>query len=156
MKRPGIGSHAKPNAGQSVEWFTPPEIIAALGKFDDDPCTPGATDGLTRKWKGRVWLNPPYDRQLHRWLWKLADHGNGIALVFARTETRVFVECIWRRATALLFLHGRLHFYDADGTKAKGNAGGPSVLVAYGNRNLGALSHSGLRGTFIANWFERP
>lgn len=156
VKRAGIGSHTKPNVGGSVEWFTPPEIIAVLGRFDDDPCRPGATDGLSRKWNGRVWLNPPYDRKLHNWLWKLADHGNGIALLFARTETRSFVECVWQRATALLFLHGRLHFHRADGSRADGNAGGPSVLVAYGENNADALSRSRIRGTLIRQWFQRP
>lgn len=59
------------------EWYTPIEIVNALGVFDLDPCAPvnplwrTATqmynkndNGLLKDWKGRVWLNPPYSRPL--------------------------------------------------------------------------------------------
>jgi hypothetical protein len=36
----GIGGHHRPYRGQTDEWLTPPEIIAALGQFDLDPCSP--------------------------------------------------------------------------------------------------------------------
>lgn len=129
----------------SDTWLTPPEIIKSLGSFDLDPCTPDimpwetatnrfikSEDGLKQEWNGRVWLNPPYSREAVKWLEKLADHGKGTALIFARTETEWFVEQIWKRATAILFLHGRIHFCHPDGTRAKANSGAPSVLVAYG------------------------
>lgn len=146
----GIGSHTKPGKGATCEWYTPPEIIQALGPFDDDPCLPGEDLGLMRPWRGRVWLNPPYDAQrIDRWLQKLADHGNGIAIIFARTETKLFFRSVWERADALLFLKGRLHFYRADGSRAKGNAGGPSVLIAYGPQNVCALRNSKIVGAFI-------
>lgn len=86
-----------------VEWLTPPELVQKLGEFDLDPCSPinppflHATnnfttnhDGLTQKWFGRVYLNPPYGRGMELWLEKLKYHGNGIALIFARTETKCF------------------------------------------------------------------
>ncbi len=40
-------------------------------------------------------LNPPYGEQTERWLAKLAKHGNGIALVYARTETKMFFDSVW-------------------------------------------------------------
>lgn len=85
-------------------------------------------------WHGCVWLNPTYGKMTAKWLGKLAGHGNGMALVFARTETAMFFEHIWPKASALLFLRGRLTFCYPDGTgsKAGNNSGGPSVLVAYG------------------------
>jgi hypothetical protein len=144
-------------------WLTPPHILEALGEFDLDPC--GApedafwrtaenvytlpTDGLAEPWFGRVWLNPPYSREAVKWLRKLADHGAGTALVFARTETAWFVETVWKRASAVLFLHGRLHFHHPDGTRAKANAGAPSCLVAYGARDAEILSNTSLDGTFV-------
>lgn len=80
---------------------------------------------------------------------KLADHGTGTALTFARTETRWFVDTIWSKATAVLFLHGRIHFCHPDGTPAAANAGAPSVLAAYGSYDAARLSSCGLAGTFI-------
>ena len=147
----GMGGHNLPNVGQSVEWHTPPEILEALGPFNDDPCQPGATNGLTRPWKGFVWLNPPYDRDLNKWLSKLAAHGNGIALIFARTETKTFFEQVWQKADAVFFFKGRLHFYQ-HGVRAKANAGAPSCLVAYGADAVDRIVDSLLEGSFVRRW----
>ena len=162
-----IGSHQSARMGTD-RWLTPLSIVHALGAFDLDPCgapghptaatiyTPEADgDGLVMPWHGRVWLNPPYGSQSGAWLNKLADHGNGTALVFARTETRMFFETVWRRATAALFIEGRLTFLHPDGTPAKANGGAPSVLVAYGVANAIALKHSGIAGAFIPLSLER-
>lgn len=146
------------------EWLTPPHIIKALGDFELDPCSPGDRrpwdtaarhycihdNGLTQPWEGRVWLNPPYGHEAKKWLGRLADHGNGIALVFARTETATWFEYIWARANAVLFLRGRLHFHHVDGSRAKANSGAPSALVAYGDANARALGDSGLAGQFVS------
>lgn len=61
-------------------------------------------------------------------------HNNGIALVFARTETRMFFKDVWPLASSLLFLRGRLTFCYPDGSEPRsgGNSGGPSVLIGYG------------------------
>lgn len=157
----GIGSHTLPNAGATDSWITPRHIVESLGKFDLDPCqcTPqpwlcaerGYTidqDGLSQQWSGRVWLNPPYSK-VWDWMQKLADHGEGTALIFARTETEGFVRCVWDRATAIMFLHGRLFFHKPDGSRAKGNSGGPSCLVAYGRNDCEKLRESGLSGSLI-------
>ncbi|AXK88539.1 adenine methyltransferase [Nocardia farcinica] len=160
MTSRAIGGHHSARAGSNV-WLTPPGVITALGEFDLDPCAadprPWDTarrhiappdNGLAADWAGRVFLNPPYT-ELAAWLGKLADHGHGTALVFARTETRWFVDLVWQRATAVLFLHGRLHFHLPDGARARGNSGAPSVLVAYGEPDAAALARSGLDGTYI-------
>lgn len=149
-------------AMKSDVWLTPPGIIAALGDFDLDPCAPSKRpwntarahytpedDGLSKPWFGRVWLNPPYSREAVRWLRRMVEHGNGVALVFARTETEWFWETVWRAATACLFLEGRIHFHLPDGSRAKANAGAPSVLVAYGSRNAEVLRTSGIEGAFV-------
>lgn len=151
-----------PSVGGSTTWLTPPKIIKALGNFDLDPCAaleqPGWTkstkeytkldNGLAQPWEGRVWLNPPYGRETPAWLKKLRDHRNGIALIFARTETRQFFDYIWDDADALLFLKGRLKFHTPDGLEG-GPANAPSVLIAYGKNNAKALSESGLSGKYI-------
>lgn len=74
-----------------------------------------------------------------KWLEKLSVHKNGIALIFARTETRMFFDHIWDKADGLLFFRGRLFFHYVNGEKASMNAGAPSVLIAYGNQNVEAL-----------------
>lgn len=160
----GIGSHQSARM-LNDEWLTPPEMIAALGPFDLDPCAPitrpwdmavqhyTAQDmGLMRQWFGRVWLNPPYGSQTGLWLAKLAAHGNGVALIFARTETEMFFSQVWRRASAMLFIEGRLYFHFVTGDRAAANSGGPSVLIAYGPENVVALRKSGIKGSFVEKW----
>ncbi len=143
-----IGGHESP-VGQSDEWLTPRDIIANLGPFDLDPCTPveqpypTAARRFTKNdlmpiWDDDdfVWLNPPYS-SIGIWMAQLAVHpGGGIALVFARTETRWFVTTVWQQATSVAFLHGRVDFTPLDGlfVGKRGNAGAPSVLVAYGEK----------------------
>lgn len=160
----GIGSHTKPNRGESDRWITPPEILAALGTFDLDPCAdesqPWQTaaesytihdNGLRKPWHGRVWLNPPYS-DVWQWMGRLGNHGHGTALIFARTETEGFFRTVWEQASGLLFLRKRLYFCLPNGDRAGGNAGGPSVLVAYGPTDAMQLARCGLPGTFIENW----
>ena len=144
----------------SCEWWTPPELIHDLGPFDLDPCAgepvpwETATEmysegGLLRQWHGRVWLNPPYGNEIGRWLSKLKHHGNGIALVFARTGAPWFHEHIWNSCDGILFLRKRLYFHHKDGKKAKQNAGADLCLVAYGGSNRQALQTCDIEGKFI-------
>ncbi len=160
-----IGGHHS-SKSFTDEWLTPPEIIAALGKFDLDPCSPVVRpidtaalhyslkdNGLNQDWKGRVWLNPPYGRVLTRWMQRMAKHNDGIALVFARTETEWFSEFVFKSASAILFLKGRLNFHTPDGAMYHSNAGAPSVLCAYdapgSHENSSRLMFSGIEGTYI-------
>src|SRR5580765_8192391 len=96
--------HCRPIRGATNEWQTPPEILRDLGPFDLDPCQPGSIEGLFLPWQGFVWLNPPYGKEIDTWLQKMAGHRNGIALIFARTETRWFIEWVWQKASSLLFV----------------------------------------------------
>lgn len=157
----GMGSHESSRMGTD-EWLTPPEIIGTLGPFDLDPCAATnrpwdtalihytkADNGLNQDWFGRVWLNPPYGRETGIWLARLAGHGNGIALIFARTETAMFFDHVWSKAKAILFIKGRLIFYNNEGIKASMNAGAPSCLVAYDDYSAGTLLTSGIEGRFV-------
>lgn len=161
----GMSGHHSAKAKSDV-WLTPPDVIEALGgwdAFDLDPCAPmprpwrtarahyyRPIDGLTAPWRGRVWLNPPYGNAvIGRWLARLADHGRGTALIFARTETENFARHVWARASGLLFIEGRLHFHHQDGRRAALNAGAPSVLCAYGVDDLDRLSECGIAGAFV-------
>lgn len=139
------------NTTGNDEWLTPPDIIKALGEFDVDPCSPinrpwdtakihynKNDDGLAKPWEGRVWCNPPYGRETFKWIDKLATHNNGVALIFARTETIGFHEQVWQRADAIFFFKGRLKFHYVDGTVG-GAANAPSCLISYGKQNTIAL-----------------
>jgi hypothetical protein len=154
---------SRPVADSHV-WLTPPEILDALGPFDMDPCAapeprPWATahqhitlptDGLNEAWSGRVWCNPPFGKHTAAWLKRMAEHRNGTALVFARTDTAMFHRSVFMEATAVMFLAGRPKFYRADGIQAKGNSGGPICLVAYGQYDANRLRTSPLAGAVLA------
>jgi hypothetical protein len=138
---------ARDQARKSVERF----------EFDLDPCAPPGgvpwvpakrslsieDDGLTVPWTGKVWLNPPYGPHTGTWLRRLSQHGEGIALVFARTETAWFQE-VAPLADRICFVAGRFFFVRPDGQRAKHNAGAPSAMFAFGERCAAALTHSGL------------
>lgn len=143
-------------------WLTPPDLVNALGKFDLDPCSPKnlswklaekfyslerGENGLLLPWNGRVWLNPPYSNWVP-FLKKLKEHGNGIALLFARTETKGFFDNIWNDADSILFLKGRVKFIRSDFSKG-GASTAPSVLIAYGKNNTAALENSKLSGKLL-------
>jgi len=104
------------------DWATPPELFDKLdrefGPFDLDPCgqrehhytahtihargglfydgSCPALDGLTQPWRGRVYVNPPYGRQMPRWIEKAVaevEAGNAelvCALIPARTDTKMW------------------------------------------------------------------
>lgn len=148
-----VASIAPPNhtrrEGTTDNWVTPKWLVDRLVGFDLDPCAcdpqpwPCAAkqftiedDGLLQTWKGFVYCNPPYGRKLEAWLNRMAMHNNGVALIFARTETRAFFKHVWPSAVSLLFLRGRLTFSRPDGSnpKAGHNSGGPSVMIAWGKR----------------------
>lgn len=157
----GIGSHESARMLKD-EWLTPPEILNELGPFDLDPCSPInrpwstakkhftiEDNGLLQPWDGRVWCNPPYGKEAATWLERCAIHGNCIALIFARTETRMFFDWVWNHATAIKFIEGRLYFHHVDGSKAKANSGAPSVLIAYGKNNAEILKNCNIKGKFL-------
>lgn len=105
--------------------------------------------GLFADWSGLVWCNPPYDRAFGQWLDRCAQHGNALALVFARTETSEFHRTVWNAADAVFFFEGRLTFHHPSGARATANGGAPSVLAAYGCAAVDRVKRSGLRGRLI-------
>ena len=160
VSRPRRTGLVHERAGGPTEWYTPPEIFTALATtFDLDPCSPGASvvpwiparthytradDGLQQPWHGRVWLNPPYGPGLDRWLQRFCEHRNGIALIFARTDTKWFHRYA-ARADAVCFTRGRIPFV-SPATRDK-NCRGPgcgSVLLACGKQCVESLRRSEL------------
>lgn len=155
-------AHEAPRRGATNIWLTPPHILQAVGPFDLDPCAAPAPrpwptaarhlveadDGLAQEWAGFCWVNPPYGPEAGAWLAKLAEHGAGIGLTFARTETDWFFKAVWERAAGLLFLRGRVRFHRPDGRRAAG-AAAPSVLLGYGDEALRRLARAPLPGHLV-------
>lgn len=158
----------EPPTGGSPEWYTPPSIFTALGlDFDLDPCSPAlpavpwipATrrislpdDGMRAEWNGRVWLNPPYGRETARWVNRLREHGDGIALVFTRLDTP-WAQSALAAADAVCFVRGRVEFVPGPGanvrsTDGRSRSGAPSMLIAFGDDCASALQSAGLGVVF--------
>ena len=149
-----------------MEWYTPPAIFFALGlTFDLDVCAPRGglpwipaaeaywlpdRDGLALPWNGRVWMNPPYGPFTARWMGRFLEHGNGLALVFARPGT-AWAQRALSEADAVCFLAKRVRFVRSDGRlstlpsrQGQTVAGADSMLLACGSDNADALVRSRL------------
>jgi phage N-6-adenine-methyltransferase len=135
----------KPRGTQGTgenEWYTPTEWLdrarAVLGGFDLDPASSRRaqrtvkaekfftldTDGLTKQWHGRVWMNPPYAQPaIGDFAEKLAAEfeagrvTSAIALTHNYTDTRWFHR-LANGAAAICFPLGRIRFVAPDGSLA--------------------------------------
>jgi site-specific DNA-methyltransferase (adenine-specific) len=132
------------------EWGTPHEIFDPLqkefGPFDLDPAASAWNakapkfftkdqDGLSKIWRGRVWLNPPYGKGLEDWIRKAhfeTSEGKAsviVVIVPARTDTRWWHRWVIGKAE-IRFLYGRFRFLLEDGTKAR-RCPFPVVVLIY-------------------------
>tara|TARA_Y100001937_G_C7074756_1_gene310063 strand:- start:657 stop:1148 length:492 start_codon:yes stop_codon:yes gene_type:complete len=146
------GFHENPGGKpQSNEWYTPPKLFTSLNTtFDLDVAAPKGgvpwvpaknhfykeIDGLKQDWYGFVWCNPPYGKHTSVWLEKFINHGNGIALVNSRTDTRWFHNFV-TKADILCFIKGRLAFYKGN-VQAKYSSTG-SLLVGCGEKAVNVI-----------------
>lgn len=143
-------------------WLTPIEIIEKLGPFDldvsaweGDPTRCAARgytvhdDGLAQEWSGRVWMNPPYSN-VEPWMQRLAEHGDGIALVHVQSCAEWFHKAMQSADTCLLVRHRILFLRPAWIPKSKkGNRPAyASALFAWGAPNVARVVESGM-GTFF-------
>ena len=154
----GFG-HEIPHEGETNDWITPKWVVDAFNSlrggewfFDLDPCSsmtqPWKTakdgftveqDGFKRDWYGTVYCNPPYGPHAQHWVKKLAKHGNGVALIFARLETRLWQEEIFPTASGFVFPKRRLAFARPNGVTPKASAGAPSAFISWGDHCRDAL-----------------
>lgn len=137
---------------ESMEWETPGELFRELDgqfHFTLDPCSTHenakcarhytrADDGLSKSWAGeRVFCNPPYGREIGRWVKKCAEesaHALVVMLIPARTDTAYFHDYIYGKAQ-IRFIRGRLKF--ETGGVAQGPAPFPSMVVVFDSRETG-------------------
>lgn len=150
-------THEPPHS-LTVEWYTPPHVFDALGLvFDLDPCSAGIgldyvparerftvlDNGLSQIWSGTVWCNPPYGDQTAQWLQRMKLHGDGVALVFARTGTRWWHD-VAPSADVCCFVRGRIRFINGSTRAVAKSPGADSVLLAWGSRAAHAVVRSNL------------
>ena len=132
---------------KSCEWETPKDLFKKLDAefhFTLDPCSTDENakctkhytrdqDGLTQDWTGEiVYCNPPYGRELPKWIKKCYEHfirgGVAVMLIPARTDTKAFHQYIYGKAE-LRFIRGRLHY-----NESKYPAPFASMLVVFDGR----------------------
>jgi hypothetical protein len=96
-------------------------------------------------------MNPPFGGRWGQvpWLEKFFAHGDGIALVAARTSADWFHDLVAIHAESLLFPRGKTKFIRPDGSIGEAPGTGV-VLIGMGLVANLALRHSGL-GLFLPN-----
>lgn len=131
-------------------WETPKELFKSLDKefhFTLDPASSTENhkcekyytkkeNGLEQSWKGeRVFLNPPYSKELPKWIekaYKEAKEGTLIVILMpSRTDTKYFHKYIYNKAE-IRFIKGRIKF-EIGGEQTKNSAPFPSMIVVYNN-----------------------
>lgn len=126
-------------------WETPQDFFDRLNKefnFELDVCATDEnakceeyfteeTDGLKQEWTGVCWMNPPYGRQIGKWVKKAYESSlNGatvVCLLPARTDTRWWHDYCMKGEIRLV--KGRLKFGDS-----KNSAPFPSAVVVFGKQ----------------------
>lgn len=128
-------------------WYTPQlffDALNAIYEFDLDVCaipenakcvnyfTP-EINGLAQKWIGTCWMNPPYGKEIGKWVAKAYKESlenkncKIVALLPARTDTRWFHDFIYLMPGVKIdFLKGRLKFGGCNNS-----APFPSMLVYF-------------------------
>lgn len=123
-------------SSQRLDWKTPKAVYQILDSefhFNFDPCPHKPKfDGLKIQWKERNFINPPYGREVGKWI----RHGyeeslTGKLCVFlipSRTDTRWWHDYVMR-ADEVRYIKGRLRFDDQ-----KNSAPFPSCVVIFDGR----------------------
>ncbi|WP_213470256.1 DNA N-6-adenine-methyltransferase [Staphylococcus caprae] len=132
-------------SSKSNEWYTPQYLFDELNEkyqFTLDPCASHENakcdkyftiedDGLTKDWsKDIVFMNPPYGRNIKRWIKKAYEESvkgaTVVCLIPARTDTTYWHDYIFNNAYNIKFLKGRIKFGGA-----VNSAPFPSAIVVF-------------------------
>lgn len=133
------GVRAKNNGrynGNGRHWATPPEVFDPLHAefaFTLDPCATAenakcarfyaeADDGLAQDWRGeRVFMNPPYGREVYAWTRKARDSGAlVVGLLPASTDLAWWHEDVVGHAAEVRYIRGRVRFLTGGPYRASG------------------------------------
>lgn len=126
------------------EWETPQDLFDKLDKefnFYADVCATKENakcpvyitkknDALSHSWSAGNnfnWMNPPYGREIGKWIEKASKERNIVSLLPARTDTKWFHDYIYKKPNVeIRFLKGRLKFGNS-----KNSAPFPSMVVIF-------------------------
>ena len=133
---------------KTPEWETPQDFFDKLNDefgFSLDVCATSEnkkcvfffdkdTDGLSVSWKHPImalecwkWMNPPYGREISKWIKKASEERKVVALLPARTDTRWFHDYIYKKKNVKIrLIKGRLKFGGS-----KNSAPFPSMVVIF-------------------------
>ena len=129
-------------SSNSNEWTTPQTLFDELNRefnFTLDPCATNENakckkyftineDGLIQDWDGIVFMNPPYGREVGKWIKKVYEESQKgttvVCLIPSRTDTAYWHDYVMRGE--IRFIRGRLRF--GSGT---GSAPFPSAIVIF-------------------------
>lgn len=106
--------------------------------------------GATEYKPCRIWCNPPYGNLTLPFLKRMRDHGNGIGLVFSRTDNEWFHDCCMA-GSGILFIRRRISFVDKHGVPrpakngGKGSPGAASILISWGDECAEILKEAAAR-----------
>lgn len=126
------------------EWDTPQNLFDELNAKYNFTLDPASTDqnakcenhftilddGLSKNWGGQsVWLNPPYGREIGKWVKKAYEEGMKpgtvvVCLLPARTDTAWYHDYCTKGKVQ--FIRGRLKFGNS-----KSSAPFPSMIVVF-------------------------
>lgn len=120
-------------SSQRFNWKTPKVVFQVLNaefNFDFDPCPSEPTqDGLNIDWGESNFVNPPYGRQIGKWIKKgYEEYLKGKTVVFlvpSRTDT-IWWHDYCMKASEIRFIKGRLKFDDQ-----KNSAPFPSAIIVF-------------------------
>ena len=124
---------------QRGDWKTPRALYQALDaefRFDFDPCPANSKEnGLESEWENINFVNPPYGREIGKWIQKgFEENLKGKTVVFllpSRTDTKWWHDFVMK-ATEIRFIRGRLRFDDQ-----KNSAPFPSAIVVFKPKKYG-------------------
>jgi site-specific DNA-methyltransferase (adenine-specific) len=136
------GARAKNNGrynGNGRHWATPPEIFDPLNEefnFTLDPCATPETakcerffteedDGLAQDWGSeRVFMNPPYGKEVYAWTFKARESARKGALVVgllpASLDLKWWHEDVLGWASEVRCIRGRVRFLTGGPYRASG------------------------------------
>lgn len=78
----------------------------------------------------------------------MAEHGNGIALIFNRMDNSLWPDVIFPTADSMLIIKGRLKFM-REGVPGNHQVGCGSVLKAWGKHNDLCLKNCNITGKYF-------